>query len=274
MSELKAHIQSGLLVSTFIIIAASASKPIALFLLSFISFLALKEYLSLIHTRRADRRVLFWAYLAVPFQYYWIWLEWYGMFVIFIPVYVLLFLAAQMVVIGETKGFLNAIGIIHWGLMMTVFSLGHLAYILVLPPDQNPMGGNRGLVLFLVAITQINDIAHYSIDILGKKFFRNRPRIMPALAPLKTLEGFLIATVVTVFSTWFLAPYLTFLKPYEAISLGIILAVGGFIGDMVISTVKKDLGREFFSNKGVMNRIDSLTYTAPLFFHFIYYFKY
>jgi phosphatidate cytidylyltransferase len=205
------------------------------------------------------------------------------MFVIFIPVFVLLFLAAQMVVIGETKGFLNAIGSIHWGLMMTVFSLGHLAYILVLPSHRNPMGGSRALVLFLVAITQINDIAHTSIDILGEKYFRNRERILPSLRPLKTLEGFLISTAITVICSWYLAPYLTPLKSYEALSLGLILAIGGFIGDMVISSVKKDLdvkeldnqkGNQLFSHRGIMNRIDSLTYTAPLFFHFIYYFKY
>jgi phosphatidate cytidylyltransferase len=100
--------------------------PIALFLCGFLSFLAFKEYVSLIPTRRADRRVLFWAYLAIIIQYYLISLHWYSMFLIFVPVYVFLFLPMRMVIAGETQGFLKAIGTIHWGLMLTVFSLGHL----------------------------------------------------------------------------------------------------------------------------------------------------
>ncbi len=281
LSELKFRIQSWWVILSFICIAISSSRPVSMTLLAFISFLAFKEYLSLIQTRRADRRILFWAYLSIPMQFYWIWLEWYGMFVIFIPVYVLLFLPTQMVVIGETKGFLNAIGSIHWGLMMTVFSIGHLAYLLVLPSNKNPMGGSPAMVIFLVAITQINDISHYFMDsIIGKN------RILPSLRPDKTMEGFLAATALTILASWIFAPHLTPLNSLESLSIGLILALGGFIGDMVISAVKKDLhvtetykednrkGNQLLSHRGVMNRIDSLTYTAPLFFHFVYYFKY
>ena len=93
--------------------------------LGFVSFLAFKEYITLIPTRRADHRVLFWAYLTISAQYYWAADGWYGMFIIFIPVYAFLLLPARMVLIGETEGFIRAAGTLHWGLMTTVFSLSH-----------------------------------------------------------------------------------------------------------------------------------------------------
>ena len=90
---------------------------------AFVSFLALKEYFSLIPTRRADRRVLFWAYAAIPIQYFWVHEEWYGLFIIFIPVYLFLLLPMRMVIIGETNEFLRAAGTLHWGLITMVFSI-------------------------------------------------------------------------------------------------------------------------------------------------------
>ncbi len=113
------------------------SRPISLAFFAFVSFLALKEYLSLIPTRRADRRVLFWAYLAVPLQFTWIYFEWYGLFLVFIPVYIFLLIPARIISIGQTDGFIRAFGTLHWGIMTTIFSLSHAAYLLVLSPVEN-----------------------------------------------------------------------------------------------------------------------------------------
>ena len=148
--ELKLRVRSwwwmiGIFAGTMLL-----SPTAAVVFWGFVSFLALKEYLSLIPTRRADRRVLFWAYLAIPVHYYWVGIAWYGMFVIFIPVYMFLLLPLRMVIIGETEGFLRAAGTLHWGMMTTVFSLSHMAYLLVLDPAKNPAGGGAGLLLYLV----------------------------------------------------------------------------------------------------------------------------
>ena len=83
-------------------LAISIDAAIVFF--GFISFLALKEFLSIVPTRQADRRVVFWAYLAIPLQYYWVAIGWYGMFIIFIPVYMFLFIPMRMVLRGETEG--------------------------------------------------------------------------------------------------------------------------------------------------------------------------
>ena len=239
-----------------------------------ISFLAFKEYLSLIPTRRADHRVLLWAYLAIPLQYYWVNIAWYGMFIIFIPVFVFLFLPMRMILIGETEGFLRAIGTLQWGLMITVFSLSHAAYLLVLPDNINPIANSMGLLIYLVFLTEINDVAQY---IWGKSF--GKKKIVPKVSPNKTVMGFLGGILTTMLLATVLAPYLTPLTLYEAIGAGFLIGLGGFVGDVTISAVKRDLGVKdsgtlLPGHGGILDRLDSLTYTTPLFFHYIYYLHY
>jgi phosphatidate cytidylyltransferase len=104
-TELVQRIRSWWLIVAIFSIAVIMSRNVSVAFFAFVSFLALKEYLSIVPTRRADRRVLFWAYLAIPVQYYWVAEAWYGMFIIFIPVYVFLLLPLRMVLIGETRNF-------------------------------------------------------------------------------------------------------------------------------------------------------------------------
>ena len=104
-SELWLRVKSWWVMAAVFSLAMVLSRTVSLVFFALMSYLALKEYFSLIPTRRADRRVLFWAYLAIPLQYLWVGLEYYGMFIIFIPVYVFLFLPMRMVLIGETRDF-------------------------------------------------------------------------------------------------------------------------------------------------------------------------
>jgi phosphatidate cytidylyltransferase len=252
-------------------IALLLNRGVSLAFFALISFLALKEYLSMIPTRRADRRVLFWAYLAIPLQYLWAGLEWYGMFIIFIPVYVFLVLPMRMVLIGETKGFLTAVGTLHWGMMTTVFSLSHLAFLLVLPAAGNPKGGGAALALYLVVLTQLNDVAQYvSGRLLG------RHRASPTVSPNKTVEGLLGGVIVTTGLAYLIAPLLTPLGLRLALASGVLISLSGFIGDLTISAIKRDLGRKdsgelLPGHGGILDRVDSMSFTAPLFFHFVYY---
>ena len=184
--ELILRIRSWWIMVSIFTVAMVLSDSVSLAFFAFISFLAVKEYFSIITTRRADRRVLFWVYLAIPFQYYWVAQEWYGMFIIFIPVYMFLLLPMRMVMIGDTRHFLNAVSTLHWGMMTLVFSLSHLAYLLVLPAMDPYQAGGAGLVLYLVFLTQFNDIAQY---IWGKML--GKRKIIPKVSPNKTWEGFL-----------------------------------------------------------------------------------
>lgn len=273
-AELSARVKSWWVMAGVFAIAMALSPTLSILFLGFTSFLALKEYFSLIPTRRADRRVLFWAYLAIPIQFYWVAIGWYGMFIIFIPVYLFLLLPMRMVIIGQTAGFLHAAGSMQWGLMLTVFNLSHMSYLLVLPVETNPAGGAAGLVLFLMFLTQFNDVMQY---VWGKMLGRHK--IIPKVSPKKTWEGFVGGIVTTTLLAWLLAPLLTPLTGWEAPVAGLLIGVAGFIGDVNISALKRDLGVKdsgtlIPGHGGVLDRIDSLTFTAPLFFHFLYYLHY
>jgi phosphatidate cytidylyltransferase len=270
-SELRNRVKSWWVMVVVFTLALVFSRTVSLVFFAFLSFLALKEYLSLIPTRRADRRVLLWAYLAIPLQYLWVGYEWYGMFIIWIPVYVFLFLPMRMILIGETKGFVRAAGTLHWGLMTTVFAVSHVAYLLVLPDDVNPRGGGAGLVLYLVFLTEFNDVAQF---LWGKTL--GRRRAVPTVSPGKTIEGLIGGLATTIALAWLLAPWLTPLDVREALVAGTIVGLAGFIGDVVMSAVKRDIGVKdsgalLPGHGGILDRLDSLTYTAPLFFHFIWY---
>ncbi|MBW4552678.1 MAG: phosphatidate cytidylyltransferase [Aphanocapsa sp. GSE-SYN-MK-11-07L] len=273
-TELKDRIKSWWVIVTVFTLTLILNCTAAIVLFGLLSFLALKEYLSLIPTRQADRRVLLWAYLAIALQYAWILIGWYGMFLIFIPIYVFLFLPMRMVLIGETQGFLRAIGTLHWGLMLTVYNLSHLPYLLMLPLAGNPIAGGSGLLVYLVFLTEINDIAQY---MTGKLLGRHK--VVPTISPGKTLEGLGGGIVVTTLLAIALAPWLTPFSLIHSICLGLLLSLTGFIGDVTISALKRDLGIKDSGNLipghgGILDRIDSLTYTAPLFFHFTVYFYY
>ncbi len=272
--ELALRIRSWWLMVIIVSLAILISQTAALVLFAFISFLALKEYFSLIPTRQVDRRVIFWAYLCIPLQYVLIGYAWYGMFIILIPVYAFLFIPMRLVLAGETKYFLRAAGTIHWGIMAMVFSLSHVAYLLVLPAEGNPVAGGAGLVLYLLFLTQFNDVAQYCCGkLLGKH------KVLPSISPGTTTEGLLGGVVTTVLLAWLLAPWLTPLDTWQALAAGLLLGVAGFIGDVTISALKRDLGVKDSSDLipghgGMMDRVDSLIYTAPLFFHFLYYWHY
>ncbi|MGR9085749.1 MAG: phosphatidate cytidylyltransferase [Gammaproteobacteria bacterium] len=273
-SELRQRIRTWWLIAGIFAAAVLINRSVSVAVLGFVSFLAFKEYLSLIPTRRADHRVLFWAYLSIPFQYYWVWLGWYGLFIVFIPVYVFLLLPMRMILIGETQGFLRAAGTLHWGLMITVFSLSHMAFLLVLPPEKNPAGGSMGLLIYLVFLTEINDVAQY---LWGKRF--GRRQVSPKVSPNKTIAGFLGGVLTTTALAGVLAPHLTPLSFGTSLVAGLLIGVAGFVGDVTISALKRDIGVKdsghlLPGHGGILDRLDSLTYTAPLFFHAVHYLYY
>lgn len=271
-AELAARVKSWWVLVAIFALAISFRRGIAIAFFALLSFLALKEYLSLIPTRRADRRVLFWAYLCVPLQYLWIWQQWYNMFLIFIPVWAFLFIAMRMVLRGETRDFLRAAGTIHWGLMTMVFGLSHLAWLLLLPGDAPVAAHGAALLLFVVLLTELNDVLQY---VWGRTLGRHP--VIPSVSPNKTAEGLLGGALSTTLVSVALAPLLTPLTRSDAIAAGLMIGFGGFIGDVTISALKRDIGVKdsgalIPGHGGILDRIDSLLFTAPLFFHFLMYF--
>lgn len=267
-SELAQRIKSWWLMAGFFFVSLIVHPDASIVLFALMSFLALKEYFTLIHTRIEDHRVLFWAFLAVPFQYWWVKSQWLGMFLIFIPLYMFLFLPIRAMMTGKTAGLVESVAKIQWGLMAFVFCISHIAYLLNIPVTEAIPGGGKALVLYLVFLTEINDVSQY---IWGKLF--GKIKITPLISPKKTLAGLLggIGTTVVV------AIVLRFLSGFDltlAIASGFLIGLSGFIGDLVVSAIKRDVGVKdsgtlIPGHGGMLDRIDSLTYSAPLFFHFV-----
>ncbi|HEY0230521.1 MAG TPA: phosphatidate cytidylyltransferase [Dokdonella sp.] len=271
-AELAARVKSWWVLVGVFAFAIAFRRGVAIAFFAILSFLALKEYLSLIPTRRADRRVLVWVYLCVPIQYLWVWWQWYHMFLIFIPVWAFLGIAMRMVLRGDTKDFLRAAGTLHWGLMTMVFGLSHLAYLLVLPDGKPVPAHGAALLLFVVLLTELNDVLQY---VWGRTLGRHK--VIETVSPKKTVEGLVGGALTTTLLAFLLAPVLTPLTPMDSIAVGLMIGFGGFLGDVTISAVKRDIGVKdsgalIPGHGGILDRIDSLLFTAPLFFHFMAYF--
>ncbi|HUO98908.1 MAG TPA: phosphatidate cytidylyltransferase [Rhizomicrobium sp.] len=267
--ELKKRVTSWWWMITVFTIAILTARAVSTVFLGFVAFLALKEYLSLIPTRRVDRAILIWMYLAIPVQFYLAHEGMYGLSLVFIPVWMFLFLPACITIGGHTEGFLRAVGTLSWGLMITVFSLSHTALLLKFGVNH---GIGAGALLFLVALTQFNDVAQFTT---GKLLGRHK--IIPRVSPKKTWEGFIGGLVFTTGAAALVGPVLTPMTPEWSAVAGFIIAVSGFLGDVTISACKRDLGVKDASqlipgHGGILDRVDSLIYSAPVFFHFLNYF--
>ena len=234
--------------------------------------MALKEYLTLVPARHADRMPILWMFITIPINYWLIGSNWYGFFIIFIPVYMFLFLPARMVIAGDTKHFLRTVSQLQWGLMTTVFAFSHVASLLVLPNDHQQTGAL--LVLFLVGLTEFNDITQY---LWGKSL--GKIKITPKVSPNKTLAGLLGGIASTTIAAMLLGPLLTPLSWEMSLLAGLIISISGFCGDIVMSAIKRDIGIKdsgtiLPGHGGILDRLDSLIFTAPVFFHFVRHFYY
>jgi phosphatidate cytidylyltransferase len=240
-------------------------------LFGLLSFLALREFLTLTPTNRGDHRALFWTFfLITPFQYYLVWSRWYNMFTILIPVYAFLFLPARSAWAGQTEKFLERAAKIQWGLMICTYCLSHVPaiYMLDIPGYE---GRNGSLLFFFLFVAQVSDVLQYVWGKLAGK----RP-IAPLVSPNKTLEGFLGGVIsasllgmalhgVTPFTAW------------QAGAMSLLITLLGFAGGLVMSAIKRDRGVKDYGtiiagHGGVLDRLDSICFAAPVFFHVTRYF--
>lgn len=270
--ELTLRIRTWWVIIVLFSLAILSPHWLALTFFALVSFMALKEFLTLAPSRQTDRMPLLWMFIAIPINYWLIGINWYGMFVVFIPVYAFLFLPVRMVIAGDTQGFLRFVSQHHWSLMTTVFAFSHVAFLLVLPDDGKQTGAL--LVLFLVGLTEFNDIAQY---LWGKSI--GRIKVMPKVSPNKTLAGLVGGVVTTTLMAAVLGPVMTPLNLPLSLLAGFIIGLSGFCGDVVMSAIKRDIGVKdsgtlLPGHGGILDRLDSLIFTAPVFFHFISYFCY
>jgi phosphatidate cytidylyltransferase len=243
----------------------------SLVLFALLSLLALREYITLMPTRRADHRTLLWSFfLITPLQYYLIGIGWYGLFAIMIPTFVFLFIPTRIAITGDTEHFLERAAKIQFGIMICLYSLSYAPALLVLKIPGFE-GRNARLLLYLVLITQMSDVFKYT---WGKLIGRHK--IVPRVSPNKTWEGFvggvLTATALGA-ALWRVTPF-TLL---QAAGMSLAIALLGAAGGLVMSAIKRDTGVKDFGatiegHGGILDRIDSLCFAAPVFFHMVRYF--
>lgn len=242
-------------------------------LFALVSFLALKEFLSLVPVPREDRVLILLAYLTIPINYGFVVAGVYMFYLVFVPVYVFMAAPFLMACIGQTKGYLPRASVFHFGVVTCVYNLGYVALLMRVPDSDAPQAGAAGLVFMLLLATEANDVFQY---ITGKLF--GRRKIMPRVSPNKTWEGFLGGWVLTAGLIVLAAPYFT---PLHGVGLWVTafaVPLAGFAGDVTMSAVKRDIGVKDTSHfipghGGVLDRTDSLVFTAPLYFHLLAWFS-
>jgi phosphatidate cytidylyltransferase len=245
------------------------SGTIVLFAL--LSFLALREFITLTPTRPADYKALVPAFFVViPVNYLLIWIEWYGFYVVFIPVWVLAFIPLLSAVGNDLEDFIERSSEIQWGILICIYFLSYVPALLILDfPGYT--GSTTKLLLFFVIVVQISDVMQY---VWGKLF--GRTPVVPKLSPSKTWEGLVggIGTA-TLLGTllWRYTPFCW----WQASILAFMICLFGFWGGLVMSAIKRDRGVKDYSatlggHGGILDRVDSICFSAPIFFHLVRYY--
>lgn len=243
--------------------AVLIGRPAVILLFGFISFMALREFWSIAPSRRGDHRALFLSFfLLLPLQYLLLWTSWYGLFTILIPVYAFLGLAAVASLAGDTTDFLGRSAKVQWGLMLCVYSISHAPGLLLLDTGTDPVL----LLVYLILVVQLSDVLQY---VFGKLF--GKTRLAPSVSPSKTLEGLVGGGLSAIFIGALLYP-LTPFSFWQSAGVAAVIVLAGFFGGFVLSAVKRDLAAKDWGNLiaghgGVLDRVDSLTFSAPLLFH-------
>lgn len=270
IDNLNARINAWWVMVLVIGIAFMFGKNGVIVLFYCVSFYALREFMTLTPTRRSDYPALVAAfYFALPVQYLLIGIDWYGMFTIFIPVYLFLLLPILASLGGDTTRFLERASKVQWGLMIAVYCISAVPALLTLD-IAGYEGRNLLLIAWLVIVVQLSDVLQY---VCGKLFGKNK--IAPLLSPSKTVEGFVggvaLATLIGALLCW-ITPF----SFWQAAMIALMVNLLGFAGGLVMSAIKrdrgvKDWGHMIEGHGGMLDRLDSVCFAAPIFFHVVRY---
>ncbi|NQT37511.1 MAG: phosphatidate cytidylyltransferase [Planctomycetes bacterium] len=251
-------------------------KVATVVVIGLISFWALREFITLTPTRPGDHRALFWVFvLCTPLQYVLVGMgeEQYGLYSILIPVYAFLFIPARIAMAGDYKRFLERAAKIQAGLLICVYCFSYAAALLTLDLGENAdPDANERLLFFFVVIVQLSDVLQYAWSKLPTKHV-----IVPTISPTKTWEGLIGGTV----SAALVGAALAWATPFEqwwmAAVMSTVIALMGFAGSLTMSAIKRDRGvRDYGTlvegHGGALDRIDSICFAAPVFFHLTRYY--
>lgn len=266
IENLNARIAAWWVMVVLLSIAFIAGKTGVVLLFAMASFAALREFLTLTTHSRADHWSLIACFfLVLPLQYWFVLIDWYGMYSVFVPVYVFLLLPVLSALRGSPKDFLVRVAETQWALMICVYCVSHVPALLYL---QIPgfEGRNVILIAYLIFVVQLSDVLQY---VWGKLL--GRTQVAPSLSPSKTWEGLIGGTVsASAIGTalWWMTPF----SPLQAAGMCLLITLMGFFGGLVMSAIKrdrgiKDWGHLIAGHGGFLDRLDSVIFAAPIFFH-------
>ncbi len=268
IDNLNARVNAWWVMVALIALAFVFGEAGVVLLFALASFYALREYMSLAPMRRGDHTAVALAFfVALPVQYALVGMAWYGLFTVFIPVWCFLVLPILATLQGDTQHYLERTAKLQWGLMVCVFCVSHVPALLTLE-----IAGFEGrqllLVAFLVLVVQGSDVLQY---IWGKLLGRHL--LAPRLSPSKTWEG-LVGGVASATAIGAALHWLTPFTPWQAAGLALLACAMGFFGGLVLSAVKRDRGVKDWGtliegHGGMLDRLDSLVFAAPAFFHVV-----
>jgi phosphatidate cytidylyltransferase len=271
VDNLNARIRAWWVMSAVFALSLLTGGLGSVILFAALSFFALREFITLTPTRPADHSALFWVFFIItPLQYYLVATAWYGFFSVLIPVYAFLFIPSRIALSGDSTCFLERSAKIQWGLMVCVYCVSHVPALLMLEIP-GYLGKNARLLFFLVVIVQLSDVLQY---VWGKLLGKHK--IAPVISPSKTWEGFIGGTLTATLigtSLWWATPF----TMWQTMGMAFIITVMGFLGGLTMSAIKRDAGVKDWGSSiqghgGVLDRIDSICFAGPIFFHLTRYF--
>ncbi|HTH79375.1 MAG TPA: phosphatidate cytidylyltransferase [Ramlibacter sp.] len=243
-------------------IAWAAGTTFAQILFALISFFALREFITLSPTRRGDHRSLVLAFFVVlPIQFWLVATRHFDLFTVFIPVYVFLAVPVASALGGDTKRFLERNAKLQWGIMVCIYGLSHVPALLLL--------GSPFLVFFLVFVVQTCMVVQHLLT----RHLDRKPSI-PAVSSSFNWYSWLLGMILGSFVGGLLS-FITPFRPGQALALAFIACVAGSMGHLVMKALKRDRGvtawghgdRSVTGAGGLLDRVDSLCFAAPIFFH-------
>jgi len=248
---------------------AWVSGPLgATLLFGLCSFLALREYITLMHTRRSDHRSLILAFFIVlPLQYVLVATRSFDLFTVFIPVYVFFAIPVVSALAGDPERFLERNAKIQWGVTVCVYGLSHTPALLLLNFPKLP---DRGafLVVFLVVVV----VAAQQVQGYASRRLKSAP-VAQAISASFSYRAWLIGA----FAAAFVGALLYWITPFkagQAAAMALIASASGTMGEFVMKALKRDAGVQHWGNQavvtgavGLLDRVAALCFAAPVFFH-------
>lgn len=226
-----------------------------------VSFLILREFLALVCDRLADYHAMVAAfYLILPLQYIFVLMDWYDLFSLFIPVYAFFILPVLTSITSHSSDFLMRAAKIQWAVVVSIFCISHIPAIMHLSVSNKP---NTLLIIFLFLIIQASEL----FSMLWRKLFQQQKTLTTTW--ITALAGVLFASVLS----FYLSPYFTPFTSLQAMLVGFIISVMGFVGHLVMFAIKQDRGIKVRAHThdydSILNYMLGIAFAAPVYFHIL-----